>query len=546
VGASQTDRGVGRGDVRDDDQATEPPKDQPASIVAAIDIGSNAIRMAIAQILPDGELEVLEHLQRAVRLGQDTFRRGRLGGQTVRAAVAILRDYQRVLQTYGARHVRAVATTAVREAANVDTFLDRVLMATGLDVAVIDTSEESRLTVTAVRHDLGRAFGLARRNALICEVGGGSTVLTVLRKGEIAASQNLNLGSIRLQEMLSTTEESPDRSADLLRDQIANTVVSLQGELHLKRIRTFVAVGGDARFAARQVGTSTGSGDLAAISRSDFDKLVAKCQRHTTEELARMYGLSFADAETLDPALVVYQSLLHATGAEQIIVSHVSMRDGLLLDLVRSVTGQEDESVSKGAIQSAMAIAEKYRVDLKHARHVADLSVRLFDEMQGEHGLGARHRLLLRAAGLLHEVGGFVSSRAHHKHSYYLIANSEVFGLTRDELLVVAHVARYHRRACPKPTHVDYMAMPRDTRMVVSKLAALLRVADALDRGHGQQVRDLTCERRDENLILTVAGVADLTLERRQIAAKGDLFEDIYGLKVHVEEARPGRARSVR
>jgi len=168
---------------------------------------------------------------------------------------------------------------------------------------------------------------------------------------------------------------------------------------------------------------------------------------------------------------------------------------------------------------------------------VAQVAAGLFDEMEAEHGLGARHRLLLEVAALLHEVGGFVSSRAHHKHSYYLIANSEIFGLTRDELLTVAHIARYHRRSCPKPSHTEFVALSRETRMVVSKLAALLRVADALDRGHAQQARNFRCERREQELAVAIPGVADLSLERRAIAAKGDLFEDVYGLKVRLEEA---------
>jgi exopolyphosphatase/guanosine-5'-triphosphate,3'-diphosphate pyrophosphatase len=146
----------------------------------------------------------------------------------------------------------------------------------------------------------------------------------------------------------------------------------------------------------------------------------------------------------------------------------------------------------------------------------------------------------LRVAALVHEVGGYVSSRAHHKHSLYLISNSEVFGLTRSELQMVAHVARYHRRSAPKPTHVEFMALPREDRMGVGKLASLLRIADALDRAHGQRSQrrlEFTCLRHDEELVINVQGAAELTLERRALAQKGQLFEDIFGLTVRLEEA---------
>ncbi|NLF07128.1 MAG: exopolyphosphatase, partial [Pirellulaceae bacterium] len=314
-------------------QSSQSPDSAPAQIVAAVDVGANALRMVIAEVFPDGRIEVLERLQRAVRLGQDTFRRGRLGGQSMRAAIGVLRDFRRLLDLYKVEKIRAVATSAVREAGNGETFLDRVFMATRLQVEAIDPSEESRLTVSAVRQAVGNSLGVNERHTLIVDVGGGSTLLTMLENGEISTSQSLRLGSIRLRETLSTSDEPPRRSAVLLRQHISNTLSVLENVAPLGLIDSFVAVGGDARFAAREIGAATAeSNDLAVIEAADFDKLVAGCVRHTSEELSKLHGLPFADAETLNPALLVYQVLLKRTQADKIIVSHVSMRDGLLLD----------------------------------------------------------------------------------------------------------------------------------------------------------------------------------------------------------------------
>ncbi len=520
-------------------EVREKPSDAPlkSRTVAAIDVGANSVRMAIAEVLPDGRNEVLERFQRAVRLGQDTFRRGRLGAQSIRAAVAILRDYRHQIDLYKAQRVRAVATSAVREATNADSFLNRVFMATGLNVEVIATSEESRLTVSAVLPVVGDALGVGRGDALVAEAGGGSTLLTVLTGGEIATSQSLRLGSIRLQEMLSTTDEPPERSAELLRAHIANAVAAAQRSLPLDRIESFVALGGDARFAGRVVGKPSDSAALSLVAAPDLDKLVRRCERRSAEELAKRYGLPFTEAETLTPALLVYQQLLGRTRAQQMIVCRVTMRDGLLLELARQVTGEEDPSLVEGAIHSATAIAEKYRVDREHAENVADAAVRLFDELQGEHGLGGRPRLLMRVAALLHEVGTFVSNVAHHKHSYYLISHAEIFGLNRDEIELVAHVARYHRRSVPKPSHLEYVALPRESRIVVNKLAAILRVADALNRGRGRKPGTVRFERRGDDLVILVAGATDLALERRAMAVKGDMLEDIFGLRIRLEES---------
>ncbi|MGD0896328.1 MAG: Ppx/GppA phosphatase family protein [Thermoguttaceae bacterium] len=518
-------------------QSHEPgiPSGESAKTVAAIDVGANAMRMVIAEVLPDGRIEVLEQLQRAVRLGQDAFRRGRLGAASMRAALAVLRDYQELLKLYQVERVRAVATSAVREASNGDTFLDRVFLATGLKLEVIGTPEESRLTVSAVRQALGDALGVNQGEALVADVGGGSTLLTRLAGGEIVTSQALRLGSIRLGEMFSTSGESPERTAEMLRYHIANVLAAMERSLPLGEVRSFIAVGGDARFAARQIGKPTGSEDLVVVEPAAFDKLVDRCKRFAPEELSKRFGIPFAEAETLNPALLVYQNLLRLTRASQMIVSHVSMRDGLLLELARAVTGQEDRSILEGVIHSAMAIAQKYRADVEHSRPVAELAVALFDELSAEHGLGPRHRLVLEVAGLLHEIGGFVSNRSHHKHSYYLIANSEIFGLNREETLLAAHVARYHRRSGPKPSHPEYMSLARETRVTVNKLAALLRVADALARGRIRHARQVHFERRGDDFIICVSGTSDLLLEEQAMAAKADLFEDIYGMKVLLE-----------
>ena len=517
-------------------EATEKKDEsQAAKTVAAVDVGANAVRMVIAEVLADGQIEVIERLQRATRLGQDAFRRGRLGAASMRVALAILRDFHELLKLYKVEQLRAVATSAVREASNADTFLDRIYLATGLKVEVIGTPEESRLTVSAVRQALGHASNVTLGETLVADVGGGSTLLTLLRDGEIVTSQSLRLGSVRLQEVLANNEDSPEQTAEVLRYQISTMLGSLQNSMPLNDVESFIAVGGDARFAVRQIGQPTDSPELFRIDPQDFDKLVARCEHWSAEDLAKRFGVPFAEAETVNPALMVYQNLLRLTKASHIIVSNVTMRDGLLLELANRVTGKEDRTLVAGVIHSATAIARKYHVDLGHAQTVADVAMRLFDEIRPDHGLGPRQRLLLHVAALLHEVGGYVSNRSHHKHSYYLIANSEIFGLNREETVLAAHVARYHRRSGPKPSHPEYMSLPRESRVTVSKLAAILRVADALSRGHVHAPCNLQFERQGDDLIICIPNMTDLLLEQRAVQAKADLFEDIYGMKVRLE-----------
>jgi exopolyphosphatase/guanosine-5'-triphosphate,3'-diphosphate pyrophosphatase len=338
-----------------------------------------------------------------------------------------------------------------------------------------------------------------------------------------------------LHEVLINNEDSPEQTAEVLRYQVSTMLGSLQNSMPFSGVESFIAVGGDARFAVRQIGQPADAADLFRIDPQEFDKLVARCEHWTAEELAKRFGIPFAEAETVNPALLVYQHLFRLTKAQEIIVSSVTMRDGLLLELANRVTGKEDRTLMAGVIHSATAIAQKYHVDLRHAQTVADVALRLFDEILADHGLGQRHRLLLHVAALLHEVGGYVSNRSHHKHSYYLIANSEIFGLNREETVLAAHVARYHRRSGPKPSHQEYMSLPRESRVTVSKLAAILRVADALARGHVHAPCNLQFERQGDDLIICIPNMADLFLEQRAVHAKADLFEEIYGMKVRLE-----------
>ena len=505
--------------------------------MAVIDIGANSVRMVVAQVADDGHTEVLERTQRPVRLGHDTFVAGRLSQQAMNAAIAILRDYNKVLSTYGVQSTRAVATSAVREASNGDSFVDRVTMAVGIDIHVLDPAEESLLTVSAVRQAVKQAIDLGHSHALVVDVGGGSTLLSVLEGGVIAETQSHSLGSIRLQEYLATTHEPLERAVALLRRRIANVGDIIRRSMPVGRVAACVAVGDDARFAATHAGHPVpNAGLVATVDRQAFDQLVEACAHRSPQQLATAYGLPFPNAERLVPALLIYQEVLHSTSVDPMFVCNVSMLDGLLLDMARRVAGKEDPELAESIVRSAKTIARRYRADENHADHVAALATDLFDALQREHGLTPRHRLLLRVATILHEIGKFVSNRAHHKHAYYLVSNSEVFGLSRVELQIVAHVARYHRRALPRPAHLDYMSLPREQRIVVNKLAALLRVADALDRGHAQQITGIRVEPRQVELVIHVTGVADLTIERRAIAEKADLFEETYGMHVRIEQ----------
>jgi len=515
-----------------------PPPPEPLRPLAVLDLGASAVRLTVAETPPGEPIRVLEQASRGVLLGKDTFTHGRLGPATVEATLKVLEGFRRIMDTYGVVRYRAVATSAVREAQNRETFVDRVRLRTGIDVEVIDGSEENRLTYIAVRETMRTHPALTEGEAVMVEVGGGSADISFLRRGQPIHSGTYALGSIRLRQNLASWHGSHDAWTRLLRRHIHNVVEDIRREMPLREAKHLLALGGDMRFAAERItGESVPTGGVRAFGRDAF---LAFCEEFTAQDretLMERHRMPLAEAETLVPALLAYRELLLETQAAEIIVPDASLRGGLLLDVAGTEESQGIEAFGKQVLASATALGERYGYDVPHAKQVAALSVRLFDELRSEHGLQNRDRLLLEVAALLHDIGIYVGLRGHHKHSQYLLSVSEIFGLTRDDMALVGNVARYHRRGGPQKSHLPYMALDAATRVVVNKLAAILRVANALDADHLQKVKDVKVIHEDEGFVLEVEGAGDLTMERLAALARADQLTDVFGRRVSFREA---------
>jgi exopolyphosphatase/guanosine-5'-triphosphate,3'-diphosphate pyrophosphatase len=518
--------------------APAPVASGPAVPVGVVDMGASAIRLVVAEVAPGRPARILEEVSRGVLLGKDTFTHNRLTSATVEATLKTLESFRRIMDTYGVVRYRAVATSAVREAQNADTFLDRVRLRTGFDVEVIDGSEENRLTYMAVRERMRDHAALVSGDTLVVEVGGGSADISFLRRGEPIHSGTYPLGAIRMRQSLVSWHGSLEQGMRLLRRHIHNVVDDIRREMPLREARHFLALGEDVRFAADQVLGEPASEGLTVIPREPFVAFCDQISSFDTEQLVEQYRLSQADAETLVPALLVYRELLLESGAQEIVLPEASLRAGLLLDLARSEDRQSIQDFSRQVLASAEALGEKYRWDEPHCKKVAQLTLRVFDDLRQEHGLGDRDRVLLEVAALLHDIGNYVSLRGHHKHSWYLLSVSEIFGLNQDDMAIVANVARYHRRGLPQKSHLPYMALDRDERVKVTKLAAILRLANALDADHLQKIQDVRLLSEEGEWVLEVEGAGDLTMERLAAQARSDLITEVFGRRLGFREAR--------
>ncbi len=506
----------------------------PPRTIAVIEIGSTGIRMVVAEVDGSGGFKALDRAGRPSRVGRDVFTSGYVSREAVRETIAVLASFRELLRGYGIEpgDARVIATSALREAANRDTFVDRVALQTGFSVTVVEDIEENHLMYLGVQHALqDERRLLSRSNALIIEVGGGSTELMLLRRGRMAGAHSLRIGTLRIDEQVRGAGASHAYLMKFIEDNVRTACDNLDTELPLESVKTFIVIGSDARFAASRVASESGE-DYSIVPREDFARFAEEVAAMSPEDCVAKLRVPWAEAEGLGPGLAVERLFLERTGAEAVVVPNVSIREGVLISASRGPDTELQAEMHRQVVASAASLGRKYRYDEAHARHVAALCLELFDALSREHGLGRRERLLLEAAAILHDIGTFIRTSGHHKHGEYIVANSEIFGLNRGDLTIVSNVVRYHRKAPPSNLHVNFIALPREDRVVVMKLAAILRVADALDRGHDQRVRIGAVERREDRLALRAeAGTSDLSLERLSLAEKGDMFENVFGLE---------------
>lgn len=507
---------------------------ETARLESVIEIGATGIRLLVAEVTADGEWTVIDRAERALALGRDVFTTGGITRDSLIQCLAVLNRYRELLTSYDIsdEHVTVVATSAIRECRNRDSVLDRLAVKTGFRVRVIDGLEENRLMYLVVEHALRDAPPeMSRANSIIIDVGGGSTEIMLLQKGKMVAAHSFRMGTVIIEQQIKAMMGSSKDMRRFLSEYIRTTAENLNNELSLDCVTQLVAIGSDARLVARSVGTQVT--DLySVIKREDFIAFVKRITAYSVEESVQHFRISYNEAESLRPGLLAYQFFLEMTGAKTVVVPYLSIREGVLISLLSGPDHLVREEFNDQVIASAMNLGKRYHFDENHALYVTRIALKLFDFLEGELGLDRHARLLLEAASILHDIGSFIRSADHHIHSQYIIAHSDIFGLNKDDMNVLSNVVRYHRSESPKPTHAAYVSLPRVDRTMVLKLSSLLRIADALDRGHSQHIKDFDIELTRDTMIMRAQGTHDITLERLALEEKDDLFEEIFGYKL--------------
>ncbi|MEC8570397.1 MAG: exopolyphosphatase [Planctomycetota bacterium] len=507
--------------------------------VALIDIGATSVRMAIAELQASGDGRILESLTQAVSLGKDSFIKGRLDRATIEDCVRVLKIYCHKLQEYQIHRredIRVVATSAVREASNRLAFLDRVYVATGLEVEPFDEAQLHRVTYLAIEPYLKRVPELASQPVVVCEIGGGSTEVLGIQQETIQYSRTYRMGSLRLRRTLEKFNAPAARFREIMEREIDKTAHKIEHEVGAESQVQFVVMGGDVRLLASKLRPDQDPESPVRLSLNEIEPFVDELSKLSVVAVSRKHYLSLPEAESLTTALLAYVHIAKALKVNHLWVATPTLREGLLREMSQS--RRRTAAFTNQIIQSALDLGRRFNIDESHARHVADVVRAIFKQLKSEHKLDHRFEVVLYLAALLHEVGLSINHRSFHKHSLYILRNSEIFGISKRELLLVAMVARYHRRASPSPLHDVYGSLTREERVAVSKMAALLRIAKAIDDSRLQRIHMFECEILPDIVVIHIPGVEDLALEKIALSQQQNLFEEVYGKRVILRSKR--------
>jgi exopolyphosphatase / guanosine-5'-triphosphate,3'-diphosphate pyrophosphatase len=502
-------------------------------VISAIDIGSNALRLAIATLESDGRYQIVHNSREAVRLGQDVFSKGEISEATLDRVLDAFGKFREQIDRNGVSSIKAAATSAVREAGNGQALTKLVANKYGIQISVIGPEEEARLVHLALREQIP----LKNRRALLIDIGGGSVEVSLATHNGILSTESYAMGSVRLLQILDQQRLGEKRFNQLVDRYVHSIDKRLKEELGDQKVDVCIGAGGSIESLGALRGELIGKNNTSKIRAQELDSIIKTLQGMTIEERIQKLHLRPDRADVIVPAGIVLQRIVQQAGVDEVMIPGVSLKDGLLLELISEQLHPEKHLDYDQVISSALQLGRKFAYDEAHGTAVASLSLQIFDQTRAMHELDAESRTLLEVAAILHDIGQFIGVSNHHKHTLYILEATPVIGLTASQMAIVANVARYHRKSMPKVQHRNFEELSQKQKNVVMTLAAILRVANALDRDRSGSVKGVDLSFKKPKFVMRLKGEGDLLLAKWALTTRSDMFEQVFGGKVAVEGA---------
>jgi exopolyphosphatase / guanosine-5'-triphosphate,3'-diphosphate pyrophosphatase len=506
---------------------------------AAVDIGSNSVRMLAAETAAGGATKVLAAERQVTRLGAGVFQNGRIAPEAINFVAENLSQMGQIFRKLDVIAVRAVATSAVRDASNQHEFLERASEALGAPVEIISGQEEARLIHLGVQS----RWPQTDKRVLIIDVGGGSAELILSDHGVLMEAFSKPLGAVRLTEVFLKSDPAAPIELHRMNEYIEEKLAAPLRRIGVGPFDRVIATSATAAAMVCAVNR------VARSRREEADRLKASVQQVrkfyrqvSTQDLAarrKIQGLGPKRAELIVAGAAVFRRALELFKQPSVHYSAAGVRDGIIADLAARSVGRELTMLNRDQRRVVEQMARRYGAPLAHARKVGEIAHRLFEALQPIHQLPPAHGKLLEAAGYLHDIGHYVSASSHHKHSYYLVAHSDLPGFTDQERRMIAVLCRYHRKSMPLPRHSPFQTFDPEVRRAITLLTPLLRIADSLDRSHEQRITDLEVQVKNGTVTLALESQADTDLEMWAVERVADAFRETYQTSLTLTRVKP-------
>ena len=492
--------------------------------IAAIDVGSNALRMTVGAVDDSWKVKAIENIRIPVRLGQDVFSGGILEESSMQHTEDAFRRFQRVAKDFDVRQLRAVATSAMREAENGQLLVDRIFDLCGIKVDIIDSDEEARLIHLAVAN----ALDITNKRTLVMDIGGGSVEVTISNGNNIIFTGSFNMGAVRLLKILEKDGDSEQTFSQLVTEYAEPARRQIEREIGNEKISVFVGTGGNVEEIGRLRQKVFNTESTRFITLNELSQVIDRISAMSVEERIREFKLRRDRADVILAAAVVLHLIANQTHVKQIAIPNVGLKDGILLDIAKELARTPRPERREQVLESALHLGRKYQFDEEHALLTSKLAKELFLQSTVLHNLDKNNLLLLEVGALLHDLGHIINTIDHDKHGQYLLMANHLIGLSEREQNIVANLVRFHRGKIPSIEEESFKSLLEKDRKAVLKLTALLRLADSLDVSHTGRIEHVTLKRENNGWSLKLSN--DLLLEKWTIDKRKALFQEIFGV----------------
>ncbi len=504
---------------------------------ASIEISSYEVGMKILELSTKYGMKEIDYIRHSLDLGKDAYGQGEIGNEMLEELCEVLEDFTRIMKEYQVDDYRACATSAIRETKNCLLILDKIRVRTGLEVEVLSNSEQRFLGYKSIASNEESFQKIIQKGTAIVDVGGGSIQISLFDKDALVSTQNLRLGTVRIRERLAEVESRTTHYDEIIEEMINNELKSYK-RLYLKdhEIRHMILVGD---YINHLMDSRKGEKN-SSFTREEYQKLYEEIVSRPWQEVEGRFGELADHMSLVLPALIIYRRLIEETGAETIWIPGLNLCDGLAYDYAeKKKIFRPSHNFENDITEAAKNIAKRYQSNKTHLAGTEYLALTIFDKMKRIHGMGKRERLLLQIAVLLHDCGKYISMNRTAECSYEIVMSTEIIGLSHREREIIANAIRFNTEEFVSFEEFSMgCSLDRSDYLLTAKISAILRVANSMDRSHKQKFKNVKVTLKDQELIVLVDTVEDITLEQGLFSHKADFFETIFSIRPVIRQKR--------